>query len=568
MQNANRRASRFALHFTLCTLHFALCAFLAVLCVLAVHALSNAALAWPADGWNQISSDHAAIRFRPADRPLAERIVEDVEDGYRHVSANLGIASAPPFTVYLASTGEEFRALTAGAVPDWGVGCALPGRRAIVLRHPHGAPQDLRETVFHEVSHILLRGVTGDREVPVWFDEGVAMWNAAEWRWGQSYEMASAAAWGSLLPLREIDDVLTFASPKAQLAYAESFFAVSHLVRTAGPDAIARLLTDVQAGQSFDDAFSRTVGVPPATFETLWRKAAQERFGLVALLWNASDLWLGVTALFLLAYVATRLRNRRKVRQWEAEEGATRPLLKVYSSENDSFKVQSSKFKVHVQEPVNLNLEPSNLEPSNRDSRAMVIGVTGGLGAGKTSVCRLFAAFGAQVIDADQVGREVVEHPDVKEALIAAFGEDIVDEEGRLKRRLLGQRAFVDPASGERLNRIVWPPLLRKLWADVRTALQENPDRPVIVDAALLFEWGDLSGFDAVVVVTAGEEVRRARMMIRTGLSEAEVEARMRAQAPEAKKVRRADQVIVNDGTEEELRAQATEVWKKLTGKI
>ena len=194
----------------------------------------------------------------------------------------------------------------------------------------------------------------------------------------------------------------------------------------------------------------------------------------------------------------------------------------------------------------------------------MVIGVTGGLGSGKTSVCRLFASFGAVVIDADRIGREVVADPDVKEALIAAFGEDIVDEEGRLKRRLLGQRAFAEPASGERLNRIVWPPLLRKLWADAQAALQENPGRPAVVDAALLFEWGDLSGFDAVVVVTAGEEVRRARMMARMGLSEAEVASRMRAQLPEAEKVRRADHVIVNDGTEEELRAKAMGVWEKL----
>lgn len=523
--------------------------------------LSSPGPASSLEGWEEITASRALIRFRPAGRAMAERVRDDVEDGCRKISLTLGVADPARITVYLASTDGEFRALTAGAVPDWGVGCALPGRRTIVLRHPSGAPGDLRETVFHEVSHILLREAAGDRAVPVWFDEGVAMWNASEWRWGQSCEMALAAVWGSLLPLDEIDDVLTFASPKAQLAYAESFFAVTHLVRTAGTDGVARLLTDMRTGRSFEEAFFNVALVTPEVFETLWREAAQSRFGLLAVLWDASGFWLGVTALFLLAYVATRVRNHRKYLQWEREEEPEIPLLKVHAGENDPFKGQGFRLKP---EPVTLNLEPSDLEPSHPDSRAMVIGVTGGLGSGKTSVCRLFAAFGARMVEADQVGREVVEQPEVLNALVAAFGGDILDGEGRLNRRLLGQRAFADAVSGERLNRIVWPSLLEKLWGDVRTTLSEHPGVPVVVDAALLFEWGDLDGYDAIVVVTAREDVRKTRMMARMGLSEDEVAARMRAQLPEAEKVRRADHVIVNDGTEEDLRARGVEVWEKL----
>ena len=194
----------------------------------------------------------------------------------------------------------------------------------------------------------------------------------------------------------------------------------------------------------------------------------------------------------------------------------------------------------------------------------MVIGVTGGLGSGKSSVCRLFEACGAHVIEADRTGREVVEDPDVLKALVVALGADILAEAGRLDRRRLGQRAFADAVSRGRLNGIVWPPLVRKLRADVEAALRERPGRPVVVDAALLVEWGDLSWLDALVVVTAGEQVRKRRMMARMGLSEQEVEARMRAQQPEGEKVRRADYVIVNDGAEEELTAQASGVWKRL----
>ena len=524
---------------------------LAVYRICVICAFSSAP-ASASEEWEQLESDHAAIRFRPPDRSLADHVRQDVEDGYRHVFRNLGLRADLKITVYLAASGAEFDALTAGAVPDWGVGCALPAQRTLILRKIPGAPRNLRETIFHEVSHLLLHSVTGDRAVPTWFDEGVAMWNASEWQWSQSYEMATAALWGSLIPLHDVDDVLAFASPKARLAYAESFFAISHLIGLAGPDAIPRLLAEMGAGQGFEEAFARTLGVTPEAFEARWRKEAQERFGPVALLSGSFDFWLIVTALFLAAYIATKFRNRRRVRQWEAEEaGPVRPSLQVYSKDEERFR--------------GLSFEPSNLEPSHSVLRTMVIGVTGGLGSGKTSVCRLFEAHGARVIEADRTGREVAEDPEVLEALIFAFGEDIVDDSGRLNRRRLGQRAFADTASNERLNRIVWPPLLRKLRADVEAALREQPDRPVVVDAALLVEWGDLNWLDALVVVTAPEQVRKARMMGRMGLSEEEVEARMQAQLPEEEKVRQADYVIVNDGTEEDLKARASEVWARLT---
>jgi dephospho-CoA kinase len=505
---------------------------------------SFSTLASASEAWEQLESDHAAIRFRSPDRALADRVRQDVEEGYRHVFRNLGLRADLKITVYLAASGAEFDALTAGAVPDWGVGCALPAQRTLVLRKTHGS---LRETTFHEVSHLLLRSVTGDRAVPTWFDEGVAMWNASEWGWSQSCEMAAAALWGSLIPLHDVDDVLSFASPKARLAYAESFFAVSHLVGAAGPDAIPRLLAEMDAGRGFEEAFERTLGVTPGAFEARWRKEAQERFGSIALLSGAFDFWLVVTALFLAAYIATKLRNRRRVRQWEAEEaGPVRPSLQVHVGARG------------------VSDEQTNQPPASSPQPPRVIGVTGGLGSGKTSVCRLFEDRGARIIEADRTGREVVEDPEVLEALVFAFGEDIVDDSGRLDRRRLGQRAFADPASNERLNRIVWPPLLRKLRADVESALREQPDRPVVVDAALLVEWGDLSWIDALVVVTAPVEIRKARMMSRMGLSGEEVEARMQAQLPEEEKVRLADYVIANEGTEEGLKARASEVWSRL----
>ena len=164
----------------------------------------------------------------------------------------------------------------------------------------------------------------------------------------------------------------------------------------------------------------------------------------------------------------------------------------------------------------------------------------------------------------EEVGGEIVERPEVLNALVAQFGEDLVDRHGRLNRRLLGQRAFADRASNTRLNQIVWPSLSQRVKARVREGLCESPDRPVVVDAALLVEWGDLGWLDALIVVTADRAIRKARMMHRMGLSEQEVESRMEAQLPEEEKIQRADYVIENNRAERDLIARASEVWADL----
>ena len=132
----------------------------------------------------------------------------------------------------------------------------------------------------------------------------------------------------------------------------------------------------------------------------------------------------------------------------------------------------------------------------------MIVGVTGGMGAGKSTVCDVFLQQGARVIEADVVGHEVVRDPVVVGQLVEAFGPEIVDENGALIRRELGRRAFVSEAGRERLNAIVWPPLIEQIKTQVEVALKE--ERPVVIDAALLVEWGNPKGLcDVLVVVTA-----------------------------------------------------------------
>lgn len=195
----------------------------------------------------------------------------------------------------------------------------------------------------------------------------------------------------------------------------------------------------------------------------------------------------------------------------------------------------------------------------------MIVGVTGGIGAGKSRVCEVFAREGARVIEADEVGRQTVEDPAVLRALAQAFGNDILDEQGALNRRELGRRAFASATARKRLNAIVWPSLGRRLREAAERLHSECPDRPVVVDAALILEWGDRHALcDALVAVTAPETRRIQRAMERKGLSEEEVRDRMASQLPESEKVAAADYVIENAGSLSDLESRAMAVWRQI----
>ena len=197
----------------------------------------------------------------------------------------------------------------------------------------------------------------------------------------------------------------------------------------------------------------------------------------------------------------------------------------------------------------------------------MIVGVTGGIGAGKSTVCAVFEKAGAHVIDADAVGHEVLCDPGVIRNLTDAFGREILDSDGQIVRRVLGARAFASEEGRGKLNAAVWQPLRQALLDKIQAALDQNPERPVVVDAALLLERGDPKAWiDVLVVVTAPEPVRIERTMARLGISKAEVKARMAAQLPEADKVAVADFVVVNDATPAACRKRARCVWTQLQG--
>ena len=194
----------------------------------------------------------------------------------------------------------------------------------------------------------------------------------------------------------------------------------------------------------------------------------------------------------------------------------------------------------------------------------MIVGITGGMGSGKSSLARALEERGATRIDADRIGHEVITRPAICRAILAAFGGDLMNAAGNLDRRELGRRAFANKANYTRLNQIVHPALVKELRKQIDRAKEPRGRNVVVVDAALIFEWGDLETFDAIVVVDAKVEVRIERLIRGRGFRESEVRRRMACQLPNKKKTVKADWVVKNNGNLKDLQKEAEKLWHRL----
>ena len=196
---------------------------------------------------------------------------------------------------------------------------------------------------------------------------------------------------------------------------------------------------------------------------------------------------------------------------------------------------------------------------------APVIGVTGGIGSGKTAFVRQLVGLGAVMLDADRIARRLVdEDPDIREGLKKAFGEDVFDASGILKRRELAARVFSDPAELKKLNGIVWPALVRDIGRAVREHRESGCSAPLVVDMAVLYEAGCERLFDAVVSVEAPLPKRFEWLARSRGWDEAEIRRRMASQMDVGEKSKRAYRTVHNDGNLNDLQVKARDVFRDI----
>lgn len=193
------------------------------------------------------------------------------------------------------------------------------------------------------------------------------------------------------------------------------------------------------------------------------------------------------------------------------------------------------------------------------------VGLTGNIATGKSTVGAMFVELGCHLIDSDQISHQVYQPgTPVYEAIVAEFGKTILAPDGTIDRRILGDIVFKARQARARLNDLVHPAIIQRQREWLKDVEAEDPQAIAIVDAALMIEVGTYKNYDKLIVVTCTPEVQAERLRARSGLSEEQIEARIRSQMPPEEKVKYADFVIDNSGSLESTRRQVKKVFAAL----
>jgi hypothetical protein len=224
--------------------------------------------------------------------------------------------------VYIPETDAEFRRLTHGMLPDWGVAVAFPQRKLIAIKSPDkfNVSRSLQELLVHEYAHLVTDERTGFHHPPRWFNEGLSMYVSMEWGWSDNLAMSKAAVFGQLIPLADIELVNRFGEGKAHVAYSQSFLAVKYLFDEYGVNSVNVFLDQIAAGKSVNRALVESTGSTHAEFDKEFREFLLKRYNASSLFMDTFFFWIGL-ALIVVVGTFLRYRKRRQLfKKWEQEE--------------------------------------------------------------------------------------------------------------------------------------------------------------------------------------------------------------------------------------------------------
>lgn len=230
-------------------------------------------------------------------------------------------------SVYIANSENEFRRWAGSSMPDWGAGVALPERGIIVIKSPKSirTGKTFRELMGHELTHIMLHRAAGGRWLPRWIHEGLAIHVSGEWNIGQDILVARAAWTNNLIHLHRLESLTEFNGAQANLAYTESYLAVSSLLKNKDKYVIADLLDLYRHNRDFHKSFRQIVGREYVAWITDWHERTSMQYHFLLFIFDFKIFWLMVPVLFILLIIYKKRQNRRVKRRWKIEERLNPP---------------------------------------------------------------------------------------------------------------------------------------------------------------------------------------------------------------------------------------------------
>jgi hypothetical protein len=238
------------------------------------------------------------------------------------IAAVVGQPLDSTVTIYLAATEEEFLRGAGFQPPDWGAGLALLDQNRIVIKSPKYLPiqKSFRELIGHELAHLMLHHASGGRWLPRWLHEGFAMFVSGEWHIGQDILVARVVWTGRLLHLHELENLSNFKGVQAQLAYTESYLAVSRLLKRTDPLLLSDLLTIYRESGDFYGAWRSTLGVDYVTWISNWHASVSRQYHLFVFLIDSELFWIALAVGFILLILIKKWQNAKVRRRWKRDE--------------------------------------------------------------------------------------------------------------------------------------------------------------------------------------------------------------------------------------------------------
>lgn len=232
----------------------------------------------------------------------------------------IGPDNLPPIEIRVARSQSEFDSMAGPHFPQWGL-AAASRRGSRILVRPGACGADLHQTLVHELTHVLLHQTDQGAYLPRWFHEGLAMTFAGEVSFEENIQVARAALAGNLLILDQIENVNTFHSAKALLAYAQSHLAVSLLVRKHGPDVIPEIIVSVRKHRDFWGGVEDVLSMNRKEWEKFYQDELRKEYAWIFLFSDFWVFWILLAVGFFGVIFVKKRQNKKILEKWEKEEG-------------------------------------------------------------------------------------------------------------------------------------------------------------------------------------------------------------------------------------------------------
>lgn len=265
------------------------------------------------------------VHYSLADSITARKVGTHLLVNYPKINYAMGNSQIDTVSLWIPFDQKDWDLLTGGKIPEWSGGIADYGKNRIVLQSPRkaGYTQEIHKVALHELAHILLNNAVAKAGylVPRWFNEGTAMYFAKELSFEHAVAVSQASLLDSLVSLSEIDKVMSFNSPKATLAYAQSVMAINFLVKNYKKEAIGNILGNFRNSKNFNDAMISSIGKGVWQFEQEWRTHIRTQYFWYFLLGFESYVWAFIIpVIFILAFFRKKKKRKQLEAKWRMQE--------------------------------------------------------------------------------------------------------------------------------------------------------------------------------------------------------------------------------------------------------